>query len=287
MCGVVGLLALLGASFQPLAAQGDDPAGFPRRVTDARGVLVTIPAFPARVAVVGSDPALAAVIPAADLQPVDPGVSVQAADWTNAGLLVVPTWAAAAYPALLAQAESAAIPVLVVEPVNSLASWSQAITRFGYATGRGQPAAAALNRLAAQVVLVETWIVGREPVPALVLTPEGYTFGQGAYITELIAAAGGVNTAAVAGYADYRQIDDVVVRALAPAVILLSPAWDVAALLDNPAYADLPAVQAGRVYQLPFSPTQPPDPGAALVTLAAAFHPGAVITWLWSTAWEK
>ena len=63
------------------------------------------------------------------------------------------------------------------------------------------------------------------------------------------------------------------VRALAPQVILLAPTWDdPAAFRTNPAYRDVPAIRAERVTRLPFSPTLPADPGAALIWLAAHLH---------------
>ncbi len=112
----------------------------------------------------------------------------------------------------------------------------------------------------------------------LILTPEGYTFGQGTLVTSLIEAVGGINAAAQGGYDDYRQISDDAVRVLAPDVILLSAAWgDTAAFTGNPVNAGLAAVQRGRIYLLPFSPTFPRDPAAAALALAIALHPAAML----------
>ncbi|MBN1967258.1 MAG: hypothetical protein JW910_21575, partial [Anaerolineae bacterium] len=80
--------------------------------------------------------------------------------------------------------------------------------------------------------------------------------------------------------ADFRQVDDAAVVALAPEVILLTPAWNasaIRALLTNPAYENVPALQRGRVIRLPFAPTMPRDPGAAAVALGIALHPAALL----------
>ena len=55
---------------------------------------------------------------------------------------------------------------------------------------------------------------GRPVIRALVLTPERYTFGRGTLVGDLIAAAGGVNVAAQAGYDDIRQMDEAAIRGL-------------------------------------------------------------------------
>ncbi|GIV81926.1 MAG: hypothetical protein KatS3mg051_1280 [Anaerolineae bacterium] len=99
------------------------------------------------------------------------------------------------------------------------------------------------------------------------LTPERYTFGQGTLISDLIAAAGGINVAAAAGYGDIRQLTEAEIRALAPQVVLLTPAWTPQDRVSAPAW---PGV---RLIALPFSPTQPADPAAALLALALALHP--------------
>ena len=270
---LAGLL-LIAPVARATAQPGDS---FPRHITDAAGLGVTIPVRPPVVAVVGTDLAVTSIIAAADrrvIDPVhdDPGM----VDWDAVGLLVIPTPYAAAYPAWITAAQSASVPVTQTAPVTSLADWHAAIRLIGYATGRDDRAAAVLRRSAWQAAaarLIARCAKNRDAVRVLILTPEGYTFGRGTLITDLIEAAGGINAAAA--YEDFRQIDDSAIRDLAPDVILLSPAWtraDRAAFVSNPAYADIPAVQAGRVIRLSFSPTLPPDPGAALITLALRLH---------------
>jgi len=247
---------------------------FPRQVTDAAGVVVTIPARPQIVAVIGDVPELKLILPHTRQ------IDVMAPEWSGVGLLVLPDLYAAAYPDVVKSARDADVPVFQTTAVNSLESWRDAVRRLGLATGQDIHAEAAVERLDRQLTLIRERVSGEEPVRALVLTPEGYTFGRGALLTELIDAAGGVNTAAEAGYANYRQIDDSVIHDLAPDVILLSPSWGAdgaLAFAANPAYSTIPAVRLGRVYLLRFSPTMPPDPGSALVMLALLLHPRALL----------
>jgi iron complex transport system substrate-binding protein len=268
------IVLLAGLAAGPAQAQGGD---FPRTVIDGTGAAVTIPARPPIVAAIGSHPALEQVVPAAELRQMDATTVPGSAAWAGIGLLVVPELYAAAYPALIAAARAAGVPVFLTVPITNLPGWRASIERFGQATGREVRASAAIRCLDLQLTIIQALVQGRPPVRALVLTPEGYTFGRGTLITDLLNAAGGMNAAAEAGFDDFRQVDDAAIRSLAPHVILLSPAWSAegrAAFLTNPAYAAVPAVRAGRVFRLPFRPTLPRNPGTAVVALAILLHVG-------------
>jgi ABC-type Fe3+-hydroxamate transport system substrate-binding protein len=275
-----GRLARAGVLILALAAQVAVPAcaqsgDFPRTVIDATGTPVTIPARPSAVTVIGADPALEQVVLPSDLRQIDPTTALAEITWAGTGLLVVPDLYAAAYPALVASAQAAGVPVFQTTLITGLPGWRASIERFGRATGREDRASAAIRWLDLRLKIVHAAVRGQAPVRALVLTPEGYTFGRGTLITDLLDAAGGINTAAEAGVDDFRQVDDAAIRALAPDVILLSSTWSDAsraAFLANPAYADVPAVRAGRVFCLPFRPTLPRDPGGAVVALAVLLH---------------
>jgi len=264
------ILALLAASVPPARAQADP---FPRTVTDATGRTLTIPARPETVAVVGDDPALAQVVEGETLRalPVPPP---DAPPWDGIGLLVIPDLYATAYPALVLSAEAAGVPVFVTTPLASLDAYRERVTALGRATGRDMRAAALLTRLERRMSALDAALDGRPLTRALVLTPERYTFGRGTLVGDLIAAAGGVNIAAEAGYDDIRQMDETAIRALAPDVILLAPGWaagEIAALQEH---------SGARIVPLPFRPTQPDDPAAAMLALALALHPARIIPWL-------
>jgi len=109
----------------------------------------------------------------------------------------------------------------------------------------------------------------------LVLTPEGYTVGQGALLTELIEMAGGINTAAEAGIPEARQLEDNQIISFAPDVVLLlnwTPA-SAAELAHYPPFALLPAFARHRVYRIDSlgrSPLRLPDDIQLLLDL---IHP--------------
>jgi ABC-type Fe3+-hydroxamate transport system substrate-binding protein len=263
----LALLALVSIGGPVRAQDGGD---FPREVIDATGATVIVPERPAVVAVAGAVPELAAFFPAERVRTVD--LAGEGIAWQDIGLLVMPDLIAAAYPAVIAAARAADVPVFQTGAIASLADWRGAVERLGRATGEDERARAALDRLAARLAWVGAAAAGERGVRVLALTPEGYTFGRGAFLTELITAAGGVNVAAEAGYDDFRQVDDAALRDLRPDVILLSPAWDaaqIAALRAHPAAPD-------AVIRLPFSPTQPRDPGGAVVILGWMLHPRAL-----------
>ncbi len=261
------ILTLLAASAPRARAQADP---FPRTVTDAAGRSLTIPARPALVAVLGDDPALAQIVEGAALHalPVPPP---DAPAWNGVGLLVIPDLYATAYPALVASAEAAGVPRFVTTPIASLDAYRERVAALGRATGRDERATAILTQLERRMSALDMALEGRPAARALVLTPERYTFGRGTQVSDLIVAAGGVNVATEAGYDDIRQMDDAAIRALAPDVILLAPGWtaeEVAALRE---YSD------ARIVPLPFRPTQPDDPAAAMLALALALHPAPII----------
>ena len=264
------ILALLAASALPARAQADP---FPRTVTDAAGRSLTIPARPALVAVGGDDPALTQIVEGEALRalPIPP---LDMLPWDGIGLLLIPDLYATAYPALVQSAQEAGVPVFVTTPLASLDAYRAHVIALGRATGRDARATAVLTRLGRRMSALRAALEGRPAARTLVLTPERYTFGQGALITDLIAAAGGINVAAEAGYDDIRQMDEAAIRALAPDAILLAPGWtagEIAALREH---------SDAQLVPLPFRPTQPDDPAATMLVLALALHPVPIISWV-------
>ncbi len=239
-----------------------------------------VPARPGAVALVGDAPELRAVIESHALRQADPLDSPAALDWSGVGLLVLSDLHAAINPAWAGAAAGRDIPVFLLSAISSLDDWRAAVDSLGRATGRDEQATAALRHLETRLTRLADRLAAQPHRRALVLSPEGYTFGQGTLITDLLNAIGARNVAADAGFADYRQVDDDAIRQLAPDVILLSPAWtaeQTAALRADALLSDVPAIRRNQVFRLPFSPTLPHDPAAAAIVLALALHPTALL----------
>lgn len=270
---LIGLaLAVAHAGRTPARAQG--PGLFPRLVTDGAGRRVTVLARPATIALVGDAPELRAIVEPRALRQVDPLDDPAAFDWSGVGLLVLSDLHAAINPAWAEVAAAHAVPVFQVSAITGLDQWRAAVRALGEATGRDEQSAAALRRLEVRLTRLATSLAAQPQRRALVLSPEGYTFGQGTLITDLFNAIGARNVAAEAGFDDYRQLDDAMIARLAPDVILLSPAWNagqIEALRANP------AIRRAQVFRLPFSPTLPDDPAAAALVLALALYPTALL----------
>jgi ABC-type Fe3+-hydroxamate transport system substrate-binding protein len=265
----------MGLVTKPTYAQDDDP--FPRNVTDATGATITIPAQPEMIAVIRDYPPVRVLFDEDEIRALDPA---QEPEWDGVGLLVVPQAQADAYSEVIESAQAAEIPVYQTPTVPTLETWRDVVDQLGYATGREDRAAEVLDQLDLRQLTVTVAVRDERAPRVLVLTPEGYTFGQGAFFTGLIEAAGGVNVAAETGFAEFRQIDDPTIRNLTPEVILLTPAWtdeQIDAFITDPQNALIPAVYAGRVLRLPFAPTFPDDPATVLVALSVMLHPLPVL----------
>jgi hypothetical protein len=109
----------------------------------------------------------------------------------------------------------------------------------------------------------------------LILTPEGYTQGQGTLMTDLLRYAGGINVAAEAGIPEARQIDDSQIRQFAPDVVLLI-GWTpqtAAILTQNPLYKGILAFDRDRVYLIAPPGKDPANLISDTNRLTALIHP--------------
>lgn len=176
-------------------------------------------------------------------------------------------------------ARAARIPIITVQRHTTVHAMLDNLTVLGRLVGR-EPAALALrDQIVAGQRAVQASVRGLPLTQVLVLTPEGYTQGQGTLLTELIALAGGVNVAAAAGIPEARQISDQQLQAWNPEVILLI-GFDQrqrAAFLAFAPNQQVSAVQRGRIFDLSAAmPALGKDP-AQLVTqlrwLANRLHP--------------
>jgi ABC-type Fe3+-hydroxamate transport system substrate-binding protein len=163
---------------------------------------------------------------------------VSSEDWANASDLDA--------------ARAAGLIVVTVGRQTSVAGILANIRQLADLTGTAQAGTPWIESIEQGLERVRLAVRDNPPVRVLVLSPEGYTQGQGALITELIGIAGGINVAAEAGVPEARQVDDGQIRALRPDVVLLT-GWtaDAAvAFAANSLYRGVPAFDHNRVYRI-------------------------------------
>lgn len=269
---LAALLALLAFT---VPAAGQD-AVWPRTLADGLGNEIVIAAPPQRIVSVslGVDETLLPLIGPERFAAVtglalDPAIS-------NVALLAaqVPATIAAAtdieriialepdlvfvasftQPEIVQQLRDAGLTVFAAGYPVGLETVRANIALLGRAVGAEDAAAAALAALDTGLLAVASAVGAPEvPVRALWLTPGNYTSGADSTISDVIAAAGGVDVAAAAGASQFAPLTDEFIVEQDPDVILLSgwTPWDPSfqdAFRDNPAFAGLSAVRNGRVY---------------------------------------
>ena len=178
--------------------------------------------------------------------------------------------------AVLDQIERMGIPVYLVEP-HGLAGVLHSVTDIGQALNRTAQAAALVASLQQRIDAVETRV---RSLPVItVFMPISYdppiTIGKGAYITEIIAAAGARSiTADLPQEWAHISMEAVVARAPEALVMYADSKFTLTTLAQRPGWGVLPAVRNHRVYivdkRIDF-----PSPVAidALEDLAKQFHP--------------
>ncbi len=267
---LLALLAGLIGTQAPAAAQGGE---WPRTVVDAAGNEITLQAPPERIASVtlASDEILLSLVDPSRLIGVtnlagDPGISnvaalvghipnVLTADpelliSLEPDLVIIATWTDAA---VVEQLREAGLTVFMMPSPVGLDAIREAVLLIGNVVGEETAAAALIEEMDARIAAVSDAVEGVDPLRVLYLTPGGYTSGSPSTITEVIAAAGGIDVAAEAGISQFEPISDEFILEQDPDVILLSgwTPWDPTFVDDfesNPVYSGMSAVQNGRVY---------------------------------------
>jgi len=175
----------------------------------------------------------------------------------------------------LAASQSAKIPVIRLKRHTSIANITANFRALGALTRSEGIASRWISQIDTGIAQIRHNIARYKPTRVLVLSPEGYTQGQGALITELIGIANGVNVAAEAGIPEARQIDDAQIREFAPDVVLLID-WEPEAAIAfayNRLYQGIAAFDRDHVYRI----TPPGKDPARLVedvrALADLMHP--------------
>lgn len=177
---------------------------------------------------------------------------------------------------VLDQIQSLGIPVYLVDP-HGIAGILHSITSLGQAINREPQAAAVVARLKQRIAAVRASVQGKPVIK--VFAPVSYdpviTIGKGAFITEIIEAAGGESITSDLAQ-EWPEISMEAVVARAPEALLLVRGGRITIdiLKDRPGWNALPAVRERRVYFVD-KRVEFPSPVAidALEDLAKQFHP--------------
>lgn len=168
------------------------------------------------------------------------------------------------------------IPVYLVDP-HGVAGILHSITSLGQAIHREKEAGVVVSRLTQRIAAVRASVRGKPVVN--VFMPVSYdpviTIGKGAFITEIIALAGGHSITDDINQ-EWPQISMETVVARAPSALLMMRGGKttIESLRDRPGWSVLPAVRSNRVYYVD-KRVDFPSPIAidALEDLAKQFHP--------------
>jgi iron complex transport system substrate-binding protein len=177
---------------------------------------------------------------------------------------------------ILDQIQSLGIAVYLVDP-HGIAGILQSIISLGQAVNREPQAATVVARLKQRIAAVRASVQGKPVIK--VFAPVSYdpviTIGKGAFITEIIEAAGGESITSDLAQ-EWPQISMEAVVARAPEALLLVRGGRITIdiLKDRPGWNALPAVREKRVYFVD-KRIELPSPVAidALEDLAKQFHP--------------
>ena len=138
---------------------------------------------------------------------------------------------------------------------NSFADVMGQIELLGAVVGEEARADALAGGIAGLLADLERRLAGVPPVRVLYYDPPTYTMGRGTLVGELLARAGGANVADELGIVGAGHIGIETILALEPEAIVMPRYADnvsaLKALGASAIWAHVPAVKAGRVYEVP------------------------------------
>jgi len=279
-------------------------AAFPRRLVDPAGVARELPRPPARIVstYLACEENLAALVPVERVV----GVSVYADDPSASNCLGVfpprvrrlrfdPETVLALDPDLVCisgynEIESvrllaaAGLPLLRASHTSSFADMTAGLRLLGAALGEDARSAALVGEVEGALADVARRLTGARPVRVLYYDPLGYTMGAGTLLDEILRRAGGRNVATELGLSGSGQLGLEALFALEPDSIVVPRYTDVmpalAALAQSGLWSRLPAVVAGRVYEVPgaWINTESHHAARGLSRVARLLHPEAFAT---------
>lgn len=180
------------------------------------------------------------------------------------------------HASVLDQLQRLNIPVYLVDP-HGVPGILHSIQSLGQATNHEMEASAEVARLKQRIEAVRVSAKGRPVVNVFLAVSYDpvITIGQGAFITEIIALAGG-HSITEDIHQEWPQISMESVIARSPQALLMMRGGHVTidSLKDKPGWSVLPAVRTGRVYYMDKRMDFPsPVVIDAMEDLAKQFHP--------------
>ncbi len=149
----------------------------------------------------------------------------------------------------------AGLPVLRWSQFDRFADILANVRLIGAAVGADVRAAAIASAAESALGDLTSRLAGVRPVPVLYYDPPSFTVGSDTLIDEILTRAGGTNVAARAGIAGPGQIGIEAVLGLDPEAIVVprygSGEPPIKTLRATPLWRDVPAVRAGRVFEVP------------------------------------
>ncbi len=179
-------------------------------------------------------------------------------------------------PAILDKLRQLGVPVYLIDP-HGMAGVLHTVESVGEAINRRPEAEAEVHRLTLRINAVKARVQGRPAVRVFmpISVDPVFTIGQGAFITEMIADAGGASVTADM-HQEWPQISLEVVIARQPEALLLIRGGHttLAGLRSRPGWESLEAVRAGKIFFVDERVNcSSPEVVDALEDLARELHP--------------
>ncbi len=179
-------------------------------------------------------------------------------------------------PAILDKLRQLGVPVYLADP-HGMAGVLHTVESVGDAINRRPQADAEVHRLTLRIDAVKLRVQGKPAVQVFmpISVDPVFTVGQGAFITEMIADAGGASVTADM-HQEWPQISLEVVIARQPEALLLIRGGHttLVVLRSRPGWESLRAVREGKVYYVDERVDYPsPEVVDALEDLARELHP--------------
>jgi iron complex transport system substrate-binding protein len=281
-CLFVTLVA--GLVYRPHVLQGDfaPPAFPPRRIVslnlaaDEILLALTPPARIIALTYLADDPTYSNVTAEAHAIPHRVKANAEQVLALQPDLIIVSAYTTAAVKRLLHTTE---VPLLELRSFMSLADVEANILAIGQATGETERAHALVTMMEQRFSRVQQRVAGSRRPRVLYYAAGGFVLGKGTTMDEMIASAGGQNTALEAGVQGGKKMSQETLVALNPEVILVSGEYGRAGLrellLADPTLQEVEAVRTGRVHTIPraYTSTVSQYVVKCVEAIAQALHP--------------